>query len=291
MSTSLFLLLKEYADVSQMPSASYIHAADCLNEKEWLILYKRLIDTIDFFRYERCDRYFDLKNLVHATYSVDLLKDYYEERDEYPCTAENIIAQIGLMGFIDWREESEEDDQRYYFYDADVSKDMLGEVARNIRSDKAVVLLNMDAIKHSSPIKLSYANGNCLIEIEHVGSVNELHKWFSNNRKPKRVFIFSPKHGDIYKPAEMISGTNKRAAQLECTQTEAQGLLNWAIGNDVNSSLWYYDAKYNKHIYFENQNEMRLAFHGYHLSENEENFSNISKDKLSVAMGDRYDKR
>jgi len=291
MSTSLFLLLREYADVTAMPTASYINADNCLEEAELVKLYKRLIDTIDFFRYEKCDRFFDMKNLIQATYPFDLLKDYYEERDEYPCTAENIIVQIGLMGFVDWKEEYEEDDQRYYLYDADVSEDMLGEVARNIRSNKAVVLLNMDAIKHSSPIKLSYANKNCWVEIEHVNSIEGLHKWFSNNRKPKRIFTYSSKHGDFYRVAEMIPGTNKRAAQLECTQTEAQELLDLAVGNDVKSSLWYYDSKYNKHIYFENQNEMRLAFHGYHLSENEENFSNISKDKLSVVMGDRYDKR
>ena len=289
MNTSLFILLREYTDGVIMPSSPYINAEDCLDEGEWLILYKRLINTIDFFRYEICDRFFDIENLAHATYPFDLLKDYYEERDIYPCTSENILTQISSMGFIDWREEYEEDNEQYLFYKMDVTDDILGEIARNIRFGKAVVLLNIDAIRYPSPICLSYAKGNCVVEIEHVDCVKGLHEWFSMNRKPQRVFVYSSKHGDFYHPSEMISGSGRRAAQLKCLQSEAQALLNRAVGHDIESSLWYYDAKYNKHIYFENQNEIRMAFHGYHLSANEENFGNISIAKLIAVLGEKYD--
>lgn len=291
MSTALFLLLKEYTDADQLPSVPYVNGGDCLDESEWLKYYKQLFDTIDFFRYEKCDRYYDVRNFLQANYPFDLLKDYYEDREEFPGDSESIIAQIVSNGFIDWRDESEEDGQRYCFYNMDVTEDVLGEIARNIRSEKAVVLLNMDAISHPSPIRLSYANGNCSVEIEHVGSIKGLHGWFSKNRRPQRVFVYSSKHGDFYHPSEMISGTWRKAAQLECLQEEAQSLLDYAVGDDIGSSLWYYDAKYKKHIYFENQNEMRLAFHGYHLIENEENFNNISIDKLAAVMGEKYDSK
>ena len=288
MGTSLFILLKEYTDGVNMPSAPYINVEDCLDEGKWLELYKRLIDTIDFFRYEKCDRFFDINNLVQATFPFDLLKDYYEERDEYPCSSENLLAQIISMGFIDWREVCEKDGQQYLFYDMDVTEDTLGEIARNSRSDKAVILLNLDAISYPSPIRLSYAKGNCFVKIEHVDCIKGLHEWFSENRKPQRVFDYSPKHGDFFKPSEMISGTGRKAAQLECLQEEAQKLLEQAIGHDIGSSLWFYDSKYHKHIYFENQNEIRLAFHGYHLSEGDENFNNISIDKLVTVIGEKY---
>lgn len=287
MSTVLFLLLKEYTDVEQMSSAPYINGGDCLDESEWLNYYKHLFNTIDFFRYEKCDRFYDVKNFLQATYPLDLLKDYYEDREEFPNGSESIIAQIVSNGFMDWRDESEEEEgQRYFFYRMDVTDNALGEIARKIRSEKAVVLLNLDAISHPSPLKLSYANGNCSVKINHVNCIKELHSWFSKNRKPQRVFVYSSKHGDFYHPSEMISGTRRKAAQLECLQEEAQMLLEHAVGHDIASSLWYYDAKYKKHIYFENQNEMRLAFHGYHLRENEENFSNISIDKLATIMGE-----
>ena len=286
--TSLFLLLKEYTDEDQLPSASYINGDDCWDEAEWWEYYTHLFDTIDFFRYETCDRFYDKKNILHSTYPFDLLKDYYEDRNEYPCDSESLLAQIALMGFIDWREECGGNNQQYFFYDTNVTDDTLGEIARHITLDKAVILLNLDAISHPSPIKLSYANRHCSVEVDHVDSIKGLHAWFSKNRKPQRVFVYSSKHGDFYHPSEMIPCKGRKAAQLECLQEEAQKLLEQAVGNDVRSSLWFYDVKSKKHIYFENQNEIRLAFHGYHLSENEENFSNISIDKLSFIIGEDY---
>lgn len=288
METALFLLLKEYADVEQMPSVPYINGGISLDETEWLERYRRLLDAIDFFQYEKCDRFYDIKNINNFAYPFDLLKDYYEDRDEFPGDSESLLAQIASKGFIDWREECVEDGHQYFFYDINVTDDTLGEIARNILLDKAVVLLNLDAVSHPSPIKLSYANGNCSVEIEHVDCIKGLHKWFSENRKPQRVFVYSSKHGDFHHPSEMVPGTGRRAAQLKCLQEEAQKLLEQAVGYDVKSSLWFYDAKYKRHIYFENQNEIRLAFHGYHLTEGEENFNNISLINLAIVLGDDY---
>ena len=288
-STSLFLLLKEYIDTEQIPSAPYINGLVRWDETEWLGHYKRMLDAIDFFQYEKCDRFYDINNLLQFAYPFDLLKDYYEDRDEFPGNSEIILAQIGSKGFMDWREDSEVDGQQYFFYEMNVTEDAFGEIARKIRSQKAVVLLNLDAISYPSPIKLSYANGHCSVEIEHVDSIKGLHGWFSMNRKPQRIFIYSSKHGDFYHPSEMIPGKGRKAAQLECLQEEAQKLLEQAVGNDTRSSLWFYDTKYMKHIYFENQKEIRLAFHGYHLSENEENFRNISINKLSSIIGEDYE--
>lgn len=286
MRTSLFLLLKEYTDAEQMPSAPYINGGIRIDESEWLQHCKRLIDAIDFFRYEKCDRFYDINNIRKFAYPFDLLKDYYEDRDEFPGDSESIIAQIASRGFVDWREESENDDQQYFFYDTNVTDDTFGEMARNIRLDKAVVLLNLDAVSYPSPINLSFANGNCIVSIEYVDSIKGLHRWFSENRKPQRVFVYSSKHGDFYHKSELIPGTGRKASQLKCLQEEAQKLLEQAVGNDIKSSLWFYDAKYQKYIYFENQNEIRLAFHGYHLSENEENFRNISIEKLTTVIGE-----
>lgn len=81
----------------------------------------------------------------------------------------------------------------------------------------------------------------------------------------------------------MISGTQRRAAQLEVSRIKAQELLESAIGMDPRSPLWLYDEGTGKYIYFENQQE-RLAFHGYHLQTGEGNFDNIDKDKLKLVQ-------
>lgn len=288
MGTSLFILLKEYADDNTAQTSSYIKADNCFEEEAGIQYFRRLIEVIDYFRYEKCDRYFDSKNLFQATYPYGILKDYYEERDEYPGIAENILTQIGSMGFVDWRDTFAKDSEHYFLYDTDVTDDTLGEIAKNIRSGNGAVLLNMGAIEYPSPIEISYANNNCSVNVEYSEDIKGLHSWFSKNRRPPRIYNFHPKHGNYYKPAEMIPGTDRRAAQLKCKDNEAQDLLDKAIGYDTVSSLWYYDMQRNMHIYFENQNERRLAFHGYHLEEGDENFDNISIDKLKVILGEKY---
>ena len=63
-STSLFLLLKEYIDTEQIPSAPYINGLVRWDETEWLGHYKRMLDAIDFFQYEKCDRFYDINTLL-----------------------------------------------------------------------------------------------------------------------------------------------------------------------------------------------------------------------------------
>ena len=285
MNTSLFILLREYTDGVIMPSSPYINAEDCLDEGEWLILYKRLINTIDFFRYEICDRFFDIENLAHATYPFDLLKDYYEERDIYPCTSENILTQISSMGFIDWREEYDENDeyvQMYIYNGVDVTNDTLGEILR-VKKSYPAILLNCEALRCPSQINVSSNDGQTYY-IDCVDDIHTLHNWFSNNRQPRRVFVYNPKHGDKFHPSEYISGTDRKAARLEATCEEAQRLLDLAISTSPTDAFWYYDAQVGKYIYFENQQEIRLAFHGYHLSPGEENYDNIGKEKLAKIL-------
>ena len=118
--------------------------------------------------------------------------------------------------------------------------------------------------------------------IDVVTDVSGLHRWFSANRNPQRTYIYSDKHGNCFKKSQFISGTSRRAAQLDCTDAEAQLLLERAVGSDPASELWFYDEQRGKFIYFENQNELRLAFHGYHLLPGEDNFENIDIDKLDM---------
>ena len=56
-------------------------------------------------------------------------------------------------------------------------------------------------------------------------------------------------------------------------------MSNSAVVND-SARLVVENGK--KHIYFENQQEERLAFHGYHLQPGEENYDNIDMDQLTL---------
>lgn len=112
-----------------------------------------------------------------------------------------------------------------------------------------------------------------------MSSLKELYEWFSKNRLPQRIYVYNPKHGDAYHKAQALPN-GKMAAQLETDEEATRCLLGKAIGIDTNSALWYYDHERKKFIYFENQREQRLAFHGYHLSPGDENYDNIDQEKL-----------
>lgn len=197
MSTSLFLLFKEYADVSKATSATYIEATPFVSSDEALIYFDRWIKVVRFFCYERCNRYYDSKNIENALYPYKLLeKEYSEQDDEYPTAADYLAAQFASLGLMDWREETDEHPQEsYFYYECDVTPDTFGEMARHKKQSKAVVLLNCSAVTSANPIELSSSSQETIF-LDYVKDIPTLYDWFCKNRSPQRIFDYNPKHGD-----------------------------------------------------------------------------------------------
>lgn len=281
MATFLYILFKEYCDQAHSPSAFYINGSTEIEPEKITEEVKQWLNKVHYFKYERCNRYYDSENMRNVLYPYTSLKAEYEE-EEFPNITITIQALLNEEGFIDWRDEPTESEERYVLNEIDVTDDTLGEMARNVIKGNAVVLFNCDAITYRSPICLYAVSTSKQIFIEHYNNICGLHQWFSENRQPQRVFVYNPKHGDDKHLAQMIAGTNRSAAQLLTNRCETERLLKLAVGTDINSALWYYDEANGCYIYFENQNEIRLAFHGYHLSEGEENYDNIDFRKLRL---------
>lgn len=283
MATSLFVLFREYADQDHMPSSSYIECTDEYDANVQLAFCEEWLDVIRFFKYETCNRYYDLKNIRGMLYPYILLdEEYGAQEDEYPNLVGYIRAEFKKEGLVDWKDELDGiigDGQKLVYRDLDVTNDVLGVIVKV----KRAVLLNCGALK--PPVQFEIRSNDWqLYYVDLVGDIPSLHKWFSKNRDPQRTFVYNPKHGDKYHPSEYIPGTTRKAAQLKSTREDAQKLLELAISNQPNDAFWYYDTAEGKYIYFENQQEIRLAFHGYHLSPGEENFDNIDRRKLDKIL-------
>lgn len=281
MKTAFYILFKEYSDSSRSPSALYIKDNTETDSEQIVKEVNEWLKIARFFKYERCDRYYDSENMKGVLYPYIVLQEEYEE-EEYPNVTVVIQALLNEEGFVDWRDEPLESGEQYSLNNQDVTNDCLGEMARNEAQGNAVVLLNCNAFHFRSPIVLSVNPTGNNVSIYWYNDIRSFHQWFSDNRQPQRVYVYNPKHGDDKHPAQMIAGTTKRAAQLLTNRNDTERLLKLAVGTDINSALWYYDEANNCYIYFENQNELRLAFHGYHLSEGEENYDNIDFHKLSL---------
>ena len=284
----MFLLLKEYTDASYSPSSAYINAESNVDEDAWLSWFNNWMSIAGYFRYEHCNRFYDGNNLKHSLYPYDVIQSC----SEFPDLSLYALTQLDYHGFVDWNDEGTNDNGAHFqFQGNDVTADTLGEIARRRGETMKVILLNADAISYPSPIPVGCVTVNATLEIEHRSDINGLHEWFSNNRLPKRKFDYNPKHGDMHRRSQMIAHSNKRAAQLECSVDKADELLHKAVGHDTKSALWYWDSQAQKHIYFENQQDNRLGFHGYHLEVGDENYDNIAKEKLGKVLGKDYYKK
>lgn len=89
-----------------------------------------------------------------------------------------------------------------------------------------------------------------------------MHEWFSNNRKPKRIYNYNPKHG------ENGVGNRKDESPLLCSRQEAETLLPNAVGTSVDAALFYYDKKHGHYIEFKNENTAINSYHAFHIADN-----------------------
>lgn len=280
MDTSLFILIEEYCDSTHAPSTPYIKGKSRIDSNDLFSEFKSYMDIASYFSYEKCNRYYDTENIRGVLYPYTVLEtEYNEQSEEYPDINTAIRILFNEQGFMDWRDQPTSSATSYYLQQENVTDDTLGEMARKKDAGNAVVLLNCRAIEHKSPLRLASSDRRN-IDIDHYDNISCLHSWFSINRQPQRVFVYNPKHGDDKHKAHNIPGTNKTAARLLTNRSETERLLKLSVGKDLTSALWYYDDIRQKYIYFENQQEIRLAFHGYHLSLGEENYDNIDINKL-----------
>ena len=279
MSTSFYILIKEYCESPHLLSFSYINNYQELKHSDDFIAeFMSYVDIADFFRYEKCDRFYDSDNIEGALYPyICLAEEYKSQNDEYPDVPNFVRTVLNSLGFIDYKDQKGSSSVPYRLNGVNVTDTCLGEMARSKQAGNAVVLFNCDAISVHLVLTSSTSES---ITIDNCKDIPSLHAWFSENRQPPRILVDNPKHGDSSRRSHIIPRTGRRAAQLMTNKAETENFLKLAIGKDCGSSLWYKDAEHGNFIYFENQNEMRLAFHGYHISEGEENFDNIDLDKL-----------
>ena len=300
--TIIYVLFKEYTDVCKAPSMRFIHGIEyplgdsgALNRE-----LESVFQVLDFFKYEHAHIFYDEENVKGLLYQANELPE------EYPSLTDVFLAQLPEHGMLSWRECPAKQDDVYYFQQVDVTSHLLGDMSqrekermqtlRDIeiateegrmlkpeeRHYEPCVLLQQNAIDTADGKLDIKVTGGGLLSLNTVANISELHGWLSDNRYPQRQYIYNPKHGDKYHRAQMIydSHGSRPAAQLLTDETQTQELLQKAIGISRESDLWFYDHKNNSYIYFENKNEERLAFHGYHLTSGDKNYDKIDLELL-----------
>ena len=270
--TLVYIVFPETENYEQSPSANLMALKQTgeINTEVLMQLFDTLKDNLLFFEYEHYIPVYDEKNL-----NATLCPIKTSEPAEFPNVQMKILTILRQIGVTEKAGiTSRSLDSKYNLYHQDVTTTVLGDMANCIEKGKALVILDIQAAlkyKKAIPVKKQYNDIELSIEI--VNNTLGLYSWFTSNRKPRRQYDYNSKHGDVYHKAH-------GGSQLKTDEQETRELLNKAVGKDKKSALWYYDKKNSSFIYFENQREIRLAFHGYHIKEGESNFENINVDKL-----------
>lgn len=270
--TLVYIVFPETENYEQSPSANLMALKQTgeINAEVLMQLFDTLKDNLLFFEYEHFIPVYDTQNLNAALCPIKT-----SVPAEFPNVQMKILTILRQKGVTDKvRITSRSLDSKYKLYHEDVTTTILGDMASCLEMGKALVILDIHAAlkyKNAIPVKKQYNDIELSIEI--VTDTFSLYSWFTKNRKPQRQYDYNKKHGDAGRRAH-------GGSQLKTDEQETRELLHKAVGKDKKSALWYYDNKNNSFIYFENQREIRLAFHGYHIKEGESNFENIDIEKL-----------
>lgn len=270
--TLIYVLLPEYVDVTHGNSSVALSANTSVHMD--VAIYKAILAKVkgilSFFGYERIYPLYNLDNLKSFVWPLQTIKDIYPDG--------KLFLQ-DMMKYIGWTKADDiscGNPVPCLLYGTDVSNEVVGDIASRHRFGNAVVILDIDTLSSkTSPLPVAEKYTNIPIDIVSVCDTKTLYEWLSAYRMPQREYCFNDKHGDKYHRA-------KSGSQLLTDKGETERLLNAAVGDTKEGTLWLYDKANGAYIYFENQQEIRLAFHGYHVHEGEENYENIILEKLRM---------
>lgn len=218
-----------------------------------LILIKKAIEI------ENYRGFYDVENVKQFLEHYDLLNDFY------PMNPSRTL-RILLKEWINWRSEKVSSSNASCVLLAQEMRDnSFCEVGSRKIQDKnnSYSLASHDALTiplrtHTISIEEKAINIDCLL-------ICDLPNWFRTNRVPKRVYHPNPKHG------ENGIGEWQHAAKLLCSHSDAEAMLQRAIGYHEIDELYYFDSKYHKFIIFRFEGDNpQHQYHAYHIeNENE----------------------
>ena len=270
--TLIYVLLPEYVDANHGTSSVAMsgNSNGGIDVATYKAIFSKIKNTLAFFGYERIYPIFDAKNLESFVWPLKTIEDIYPDGKLF------LKNHLKNMGWTTADDVSCSTSVSCLLYGTDVTGEVIGDIASRQTYGNAMVILDMDTLTSKvSPLPVTETYTGKSIEIATADDIKKLYDWLSGHRIPQRTYCFNKKHGDKNRMAQ-------GGSQLLTDQTETQNLLNEAVGETREGTLWLYDKANGAYIYFENQQELRLAFHGYHVRPGEENYENINLEKLKT---------
>lgn len=285
----VYVLFREHVGESEGVSMPCVNCTvvteDNLEELE--VFKKDIIDFLNFFAYESTQFVYDSANLnAFVCTPISLPQNMESGEPLYPMPDVVFRSQIKIAGMTDWTDFSFDTSGKVTYLDNDITSCVLGRIVNHVAIDNKearAVILNLGAFYEKCKELTAKHAYQGEIRVPVVEDKKSLHAWLSENRCPRRIYCYNEKHGDDKHESQNYTnrkGQSIKAAQLETNFEDTDSWLALAIGDDLDSELWYWDAGRGKFIYFENQNTTPVSYHAYHLVKGDKNFENINVNKL-----------
>lgn len=218
--TNLFLLLAETEPFYQqwMLSNEPVHDESLCNE-----YLDGLFGYIKEIEIENYDGYYDPANLDNFLLHYEIEIDYPHPRV--------IISEILKERWGNWRDTIQQAlNKEYTLFSQPIENHTFCEISQRKLDDHEnnYALLNHHACKISDIISVAIG-GKKPEGFSNLRDKASLIQWFAENRIPKRIFKPHDKHKK--QPIKDMALWGEGASILECSDEEAQVLLNTAIGD------------------------------------------------------------
>lgn len=249
--SEIFLLLHESGDYRTL----YVNRSkDAIDEDKELEYLKELENYIRYYETENCFCYYDSKNISSHLDQFIILEEYYLSNPPD-------ILRFMLSKWEDWRENPVSDGSYKIFNGVDIESHTFCEVAKRKENnpENTYLIINHESLSFNNV----FINTGSRIHNIEIKSLKDSYLWFSENRRPERVYHPSDKHG------ENGRGMWDGAAPLKCSHVKAEILMKKAIC-DHDKRLYYYDEENNSYMIFRYEGQIPVhLYHAYHISDRE----------------------
>lgn len=256
MGEELFLVLPE-KDRSRWPSYNRLLVEE-INSNYFQYICSGISIISEFFDYEYN------KRCLYDHRNVNAFKPFLDKNET------TLLRKLLFEnGWEDIRESAQNAmSSEYIIYGVKVDGYNVLTEAANRKKDfptNSYVLLAKD-IQILNHGKLTITVDGSDIELESIEmTINTLHTWLSNNRKPERNYNWNPKHGENGKGAHR-DHQGYPVALLLSSKEHAKEILKYAIGVEGKKSLYVYDDPYEKVMQF--MPEAENTYHSFHIEDN-----------------------
>ena len=272
--TEVLYLFPEYED-SPKATAEYLLSRRLMDSEEINSMFELIRELFGFICYEVRLNFYDSNNVEAFFYPINVMgKSTYPHGFERSLKS-RIVKSFKMHNIRDACYNTLTDGSVFERNHVVLREDALCIISKRQNEDKDSAFLIVDCDAYNEKITtdtiISKSHGyKSDFDVKRFDDKKSIAEWFFHNRKPVRTIDKEyGKHGETGKGGWKRGKKGEVKSCLLCSEEEAEQLLKCAIGEQDNSTLFWFDKERKLYIKFMYENTDSL-YHAYHLKSKKE---------------------